>query len=256
MGNKLIQGFRDKFNLEIVDARPGEGSDRNRHYDFEICIQHSGVNTWHKVEHKGGALRTIKPDEKPWLAGVQFHNGGCSKYSLAKQYAIKHYEVHISSGSLKETWSLVSPIPSFEEWWASDCCRQDDPKTPFGIELKQKVRNSRGPKGSLLQERKPVIDALEINSEVKDTLIKEVLPIANKALKEKHYWLTICGNLQNDIFNFAWNPNFIINTIENVLIEKKKDIFMRFHCSDGFSFNGILRWGKGAGFSCLRIDLK
>ncbi len=86
--------------------------------------------------------------------------------------------------------------------------------------------------------------------------MKEVLPIANYALEQKDYWLTICGNLEDGNFNIAWNPKFTIGSINEIVITKKKDIIFEFKCSDDFTFRGILRWGKGAGFSCLRIDLK
>jgi hypothetical protein len=50
----------------------------------------------------------------------------------------------------------------------------------------------------------------------------------------------------------------VINEILHVYIEKNgsKDVNFVFECDDGFKFGGILRWGKGAGFSNLRIDLK
>ena len=57
-------------------------------------------------------------------------------------------------------------------------------------------------------------------------------------------------------FNVSWYPKFIINDIISINVIKKKDIEFEFKCSDNVSFNGILRWGKGAGFSCLRIDFK
>jgi hypothetical protein len=190
------------------------------------------------------------------VAGVQFHNGGCDKYSIAKAYAKKHYELYISSGSLKKTFDITEATPSFEDWFKLDCCVQDDPRTPFGKQLKEKVRAARGPRSSLLKEREPVISTLDITDDVKQQLIKEVLPIANHALDQKDYWLTICGSLDDNKFNLAWNPKFTIGKINAVVVTKKKDIKFEFKCSDDFSFGGILRWGKGAGFSCLRIDLK
>jgi hypothetical protein len=75
-------------------------------------------------------------------------------------------------------------------------------------------------------------------------------------LEEKDYWLTVRGSLKSGNFNLAWNPKFTIGAINTVVITKKKDIIFDFDCNDGFKFKGILRWGKGAGFSCLRIDLK
>jgi hypothetical protein len=108
----------------------------------------------------------------------------------------------------------------------------------------------------LLKERAPVIDAMDITEEVKQTLINEVLPIANSVLETKEYWLTIHGILNSGDFHFAWNPKFVIDSIDEVTVLKKKDLWFEFKCSNNFCFKGILRWGKGAGFSCLRIDLR
>jgi hypothetical protein len=257
-GMMFINGFHTKFGATLLDARARTGSNRGTHYDFDILVGNTdGAPAWKHVEHKGANTKTaIKPDEKPWLAGVQFHNGGCDKYSITRNYAQIHYDTHIASGALTRAWSLSSPIPTFADWWKMDCCRQDDPKTPYGIELKAAVRAVRGPKGSLRPERTPVVTALPVTAAVQAQLIKEVLPIANSVLEEKDYWLTVRGSLQSGDFNHAWNPKFTIGAINTVTITKKKDIMFDFHCTDDFKFKGLMRWGKGAGFSCLRIDLK
>ena len=266
VGMRFIDAFREKFGVILCDARvrtkkdgvPGEPSNRGTHYDFEILVRFAhGTEEWMQVEHKGSSVKTeIKEDDKPWLAGVQFHNGGSEKYSIAKAYAEAHYNIHIASGALSRSWNLSSPIPTFADWWKGDCCRQGDPTTPFGIELKKSVRNVRGHRGSLLAERVPVVDELSFDSETQAQLIKEVLPIANHALQQKHYWLTVRGILKTGDFNLAWNPQFTIGSIEKVSIRKEKDIFFDFTSAEGLEFSGIMRWGKGAGFSNLRLDLR
>lgn len=256
-GMKFIDAFNKKFGDTLLDARVRTGSNRGTHYDFDILVRFTdGSEKWKHVEHKGAKGGVIKDGEKPWLAGVQFHNGGCDKYTIARNYAKIHYDKHVASGDLSRSWNLSSPIPSFTDWWKNDCCRQDDPRTPFGIELKAAVRKVRGPKGSLLPERKPVIEALPIDAQVQAQLIKEVLPIANSVLEQKDYWLTIRGSLNSEEFNLAWNPKFTIGAINSVNIIKKDDVWFEFNCTDEFKFKAILRWGKGAGFSCLRIDLR
>jgi len=37
---------------------------------------------------------------------------------------------------------------------------------------------------------------------------------------------------------------------------REKDIFFELTSAEGLEFSGILRWGKGAGFSNLRLDLR
>ena len=256
-GMRLITAFHEALGDTLVDARPREGSSRGTHYDFDALVRFKdGSEQWKHVEHKGAKGGAIKDGEKPWAAGVQFHNGGCDKYTIARDYAKLHYDTHMASGNLTRQWCLTTPVPSFEEWWKGDCCRQDDPATAFGKELKTAVRVVRGPKGSLLAERAPVVAALLDNEEVKAQLVKEVLPIANSVLEAKDYWLTVRGSLEAGDFALAWNPKFVIGAIKEVVITKKKDVLFDFHCSDDFHFKGIMRWGKGAGFSCLRIDLK
>jgi hypothetical protein len=265
-GVRFIDSFHEKFGDNLLDARertkkdgaPGKPSNRGTHYDFDILVRFAdGTEEWKQVEHKGSSTKTeIKEDEKPWLAGVQFHNGGSEKYSIAKSYAQSHYDIHIASGELSRSWNLSSPIPTFADWWKGDCCRQGDPTTPFGIELKKNVRKARGVKGSLLAERAPVVDSLSFDDEIQAQLMNEVLPIANHALQQKHYWLTVRGILKTGDFNLAWNPQFTIGSIVKVSIRKEKDIFFELTSAEGLEFSGILRWGKGAGFSNLRLDLR
>lgn len=257
-GTKIISAFADKFaGQTLLQARKRTGGNRGTHYDFDILIKASDSEEpcWKHVEHKGSnACQPIKPSENPWDAGVQFHNGGCEKYTLARKYAKEWYTMYIGSNVLKEKYGVQASVPTYEDWWLKDCKVQGKPKTPFGIELKEKAMKKNNGK-SLLEERGPLLAALDITEEDKTTLIAEVLPIANDVLDQKDYWLTIRGDL-NDAFHVAWNPKFVIHAIQNVIVTKNKDIELDFHCNDDFVFHGILRWGYGAGFSNLRLDLK
>ncbi len=251
-GLRILAAFKEAFGVEIAAARARSGSSRGTHYDFEVQVN----GEWKKVEHKGSQTYCIPgADTRPWQAGVQFYNGGCEKYSLARKYARVWYEVHIASGTLASEFGITAPIPIFEEWFEKDCRVQGDPRTAFGKELKRKVREALGPKASLLEKRAPVLRSLDITDDDKAALISDVLPIANHVLDEKEYWLSIHGNLSGE-FHAVWYPQFRIETIKEVIIKKAKDVEIVFVCENGFQFNGILRWGKGAGFSCLRLDLK
>ena len=262
-GIKIANSFKDRFGLELLDARPRKGTSRGKHYDFEVLIRpadsiDAAASNWVRVEHKGSKNYVpIKPTDTPWQAGVQFHNGGCEKYSLARDYAKKWYELLIGSGVLTAEFNIKATIPSYDEWFQKDCKAQDDPRTAYGKEIKETVRSLRGPKGSLKEKRASVLEAFNITKDDKARLIQEVLPIVNEALEEKDYWMTIHGDLTTDTgFYVGWYPKFTIEGINNVTITKDSDINMVFHCKDGFTFKGILRWGKGAGFSNIRIDLK
>ena len=252
IGIKLKEAFKYTIGSEIECARPRTGPNRGIHHDFEIKVN----GEWRNVEHKGSqSFRKPNPGEVPWKAGVQFHNGGCEKYSLARKYGQVWYDLYIGYGALKREFNLESEIPSFEEWYIKDCKVQSDPKTPFGKELKEKVRAVRGPKSSLLEKRADVLAALEITDDDKATFIREALPIANSVLDEKDFWLSIHGDLDGE-FHVVWYPKFRIDTVLDVSFKKNLDLEITFKCANDFEFNGILRWGKGAGFSCLRVDLK
>jgi hypothetical protein len=247
-GQKIKESFRARFGYDILDARARTGSDRGTHYDLEVLIN----GEWKRVEHKGSCkLSLIKEADVPWAAGVQFYNGGCEKYRLTKEYAHCWYNTHILSGTLKAEWNIMAPIPSFEEFLRGDCCKQDNPTTPFQKELKEKVRAVR-PKGSLLKEREPIVRDLIINEE---ELKYDVSQLANEVLDQKDYWVDIRGDVDGE-FNVAWHPKYTITEIESITVKREKDIKFVFNCAGGLSFKGILRWGKGAGFSCLRLDLK
>jgi len=248
-GLKIIESFREKFGVEILEARVRKGSSRGVHYDFDVNVEGLG---WKHVEHKGSQkFESINPDSVPWKAGVQFYNGGCEKYSVALEYAKIWYDTHILSNSLKMKWGVEKPIPTFEEFW-KDCRTQANPVSSFQKELKARVKIVQS---SLLDERRPVIEKLDFNEKTLETLKEEVSSIANEVLDQKDYWLVVHGNLETE-FNVAWYPKYVITKINEVEVEKGKDVKFKFICDGGISFSGILRWGKGSGFSCLRIDLK
>ena len=251
-GINIISSFKKRFGEDLTRARARKGGNRNTHYDFEIEVNEE----WKKVEHKGGQKFMIPSlDDKPWLVAVQFYNGGAEKFAIAKKYAKEWYDIHIISGLLKKHWKISAKTPSFEEWWKKDCIKQGSPGTSFGKELKEAVRKERGPKSSLLEERIVVLSALEFTDEDKKQLIDEVFPIVKEVLNDKEYWLSIHGNLNGE-FHSTWYPQFTVSSILDVTFNKKKDLEMIFKCANGFTFNGILRWGSGAGFSNLRMDLK
>ena len=251
VGMKFINAFKDKFGVEIQDARDRKGS-RKTHYDFEIQVD----GEWKHVEHKGSkAYKPISSDKKVWASGVQFYNGPADKFSLAKKYARTWYDKYIGSGELKKEWNIEAEIPSYDEWYSKDCKVQCDPKTSFGKELKKKVREKRGPKASLLDKREAINNLIDMTKEEEDKFINEVYPLASEVLDQKDYWLVIHGDLTNK-FHFDWFPKFKLPKIISLKFKKCLDLEFDFICEEDYVFNGILRWGKGAGFSCLRIDLK
>jgi hypothetical protein len=253
-GIKLTDSFKAQFGDDILDARARKGN-RGVHYDFEVLVG-PVPGTWRRVEHKGSAAFTpISPTDTPWAAGVQFHNGGCEKYSICEQYARAWYTTHVGSGALTAEWSIAAPIPSFEEWYAKDAKVQGDPKTAFGKELKAAVRGVRGDRGSLLEKREAVLAAFTPTEEELRTLGVEAIVVLNEALDQKDYWLTIHGDPAGD-FYCRWWPQFRLGAPLSVVMRKERDVYFDVTCEGDFRFSLLLRWGKGAGFSNLRMDAR
>jgi hypothetical protein len=254
-GPKIMAAFSEQFGVEILDARPRQRGNRGTHYDFEVLVG-PAPGVWRRVEHKGSAACVpVSPTDTPWAAGVQFYNGGCEKYTIALKFARAWYDVHVGSGSLKAAWGITAEIPPFEKWYTEDAKRQGDPRTAFGRELKACVRAARGVKGSLRDERAPVVAAFEITEEDLRVLGEEAIPILNEALDQKDYWLTIHGDPTGE-FHCRWWPPFRLVTPTSITVRKELDIWFDFVCEGGISVSLLLRWGKGAGFSNLRIDAR
>lgn len=259
-GARMRSEFSEVFDGDtLLCARRGKAGGRGQHYDFEIqTARTEPTGTWLRVEHKGSTQeKVIREDSKPWEQGVQFHNGGANKYSIAKKYAESWYKKYIESGLLKERYGLTSALPSMEEWIQRDVCVQGDPKTLFGQELKQIYRMSH-PGKSLEEERDEFVEEFIHECSPEDTRIfaAEVLPVIQEAFAEKDVWLQIAGNVHTDSFQFRWSRSIMVDRIESVEIHKKSDIHFTVHCNNGLVLKPILRWGKGMGFSNLRIDLK
>lgn len=248
-GLKIINSYKERLGLEILDART-RSAGRKKHYDYEILVG-PAPGVWKRVEHKGSKhYRPIKPDERPWDAGVQFHNGGCEKYAIARLYTKAWYDTQIGSGALKAEWNIVAPIPSYEEWYAKDAKAQAKPKTAFGKELKEKVSAA----GGHLRDKRAIVQAA-FNPTPADmeTFKGELLTIMNDVLSQKDYWLTIHGDLEGD-FHCAWYPQFLIGDIEEIVMKKELDIWFDIKCS-GTSFKTILRSGSAL-FSNFRMDAR
>lgn len=270
IGNALRQKFSEIIGKPLLEAAhvppltegiihnqtalPGS---RHAHYDFVV---RTTDNVWLKVEHKGSAVRApIDPSRKPWVQGVQFYNGGMEKYRFAVRYATAWYNKYVGSGLLKERYNIRALIPTLTEWLNNDAKTQGDPKTPFGRELKATVRAATG--SSLLAERNEFVEEFLTTCSADDeaTLAADMLPLIREAFAQKDVWLQVAGDVATGEFDFLWRPQLTINGIESVRFfqsPKKTDICMEVQCGDGLCLKPILRWGKGAGFSNLRLDLK
>lgn len=90
---------------------------------------------------------------------------------------------------------------------------------------------------------------------LQDEFKNEINNIVKQVLEEKHLWIQINGDLNSEEVAFKWYGNIIYNKITALSVTSKSDINFTIQ-TDIFKFNSVLRWGKGAGFSNLRIDAK
>jgi len=257
--SELIDGRR------IVKAYRSAGSgNRKIHYDFCVDVENpdGSIQTGMRVEHKGSNVKI--PIDPTRRLGVQFHNGS-PKLAIMMTYLSMWYTYWISSGRLTEKYGVQSPVPTLDEWVKRDAMVQGDPKTPYGVELKRLSRERNGPSSSLVEERDEFMENIYkkemVTTEDLEELKQHVLETANHCLQEKDLWLQIAGNIHGDESDFyhLWTPKLpVIEAIENVEIklESKKNVEFVFECSRGMKIGGIMRWGKGQGFSNFRFDLK
>ncbi len=253
-GQKLKKIFFDRFGKNIQEVRQSKGSGNNNcHIDFEILVD--GV--WYGVEHKGSTkCAPIDPKLPPWSQGVQFYNGIAKSYTLGNKYAQAWYTRYIASGHIGSKYNVKSQIPTFEEWYEKDVCVIGDPKTAFGSELRSKFRNEETDEGGCYDERAEMTRIFEVSEEDCETIKKEALAIAQLVLSQKNYWLQIQGDLNGE-FHCAWFPELKLSQITKVTKDTKcSDVQFHFETDMGFNFRARLRWGKGQGFSNLRIDLR
>lgn len=260
-GETLRRLYSESFPGEIVRARTSDPADkkkaggRSAHYDFQVLVLRDGVSQWLRVEHKGSQICKPIDEGAPWTGGVQFFNGGMEKYRLCRRYAEAWYARYIGSGFLSAEYEVKEPIPTCEEWIQRDARVQGDPKTPWGKALKRAVR-ARG-QDSLRHLRDAFVPDFVngLTGEDREAFLDDVTPILRDSLAQKDVWLQIAGSLDGKYYA-RWSPALSVSDVTDVHILGEKDVtgFISSDCQHPIRF--ILRWGKGAGFSNLRLDLK
>lgn len=269
-GKKIIDCFYNTFNLTIISARDRTGGNRGTHYDFEILTEEN-PGKWFRVESKASKDKKEISD-KPWELGVQFLNGKPQDYICCDIYAELWYKEYIESNLFTNMFGISASVPSYEEWRDKDAFCQSDPKTLYGIQLKNNFRDSWGPKSSMkdigdgLDPRYHIFEQFNMNNDELNELKSQIYPRANEALRVKDYWFALAGDVTNpDTFNCKWYSKFTISTIESIAINKERckqkgditfDVFAKNDEGQPFNFHTHMRWGKGVGFSNIRMDMK
>lgn len=269
IGIRILQAFEICFEGFKILTASSSGGRRRDHYDFSITVEELSTKLQYSwtVEHKGTQKKASLGDP-PWKGGVQFYNGGMEKFTITEEYAKFWYDTFISSDRFREEFNISEdiPTPDYITWRNNDAKVQGNPKTEFGVALKKNVRDKLGHNKSLIAHRNEFVPMFinlikTPNSGILETLKVEILEIAKKTLEQKDAWLEINGNIdsKSDIpFTFKWTKKLTISQIISISIdeETKSDFTGKVESDLGYPIKFIIRWGKGAGFSNLRMDLK
>lgn len=263
---KLFNKTGVVFNLFV--CRSGN---RSSHFDF-IVLDENDVS--YKVEYKGGnclgKLR-LRENECPWKFGVQYFNGPASSFEVGRYYCRLWHAHYIQSGYLNEEYGLTTKAPNLLDW-EKDCFRQGNPMLAWSIEFKSVFRASTGRKSPLELRSKineMFMERWETDESFRQSLMLEVEEKTNAVFSEKNLWLQLntvnfSRETSPEAADFMWCAQFPkLRIVDSSKVESKTDIEFSLvfewvgDCNIDVSVvKARLRWGKGAGFSNLRVDLK
>jgi hypothetical protein len=257
LGERMKIEYYEKFNKIILYVEKRGGN--NIHYD--ILIHHEDGTTF-RCEEKGshGYTEIINENTPPHENSVEFYNGPAKNFSISKKILKLWYDLVVKGPVVNKKYNLPEP-PPFEEWLVGGPYCMVNPKSEYSIKTKENYRNIY-PKKSMNGHGHDEIDyrikpnsAFDMNDEEKSILIKEVQDIYNDIMNQKDVWLQTTGTIDGP-FSFKWFNKIEPKKIVDVELVKKKDIEFIFKLEDNTSFTGIMRWGKGCGYSCFRMDFK
>jgi hypothetical protein len=271
LGIKMQNDYYKQFNKHI--SRVEIKGNKKNHYDLFI---HNTDGSFYRCEEKGTKTysKEINSTTCPYENSVEFYNGPAHKFSISKSYLKFWYDSNVDNQEIKTLYNLPN-IPTFDDWLLEGPYCMLDPKGNYSKTLKQNYREKHGAKysmGGSGKHNNPIDYRLIPNSkftlseEDKKLLIKEVQEIYNNVMNEKDIWLQTTG-IPIDSFSYCWYDKIEPKIITDVnLIKNKKDIIFEFklkvdkkleyNLDKSTSFTGIMRWGKGCGFSCFRMDFK
>ena len=253
LGNRLRASYMEKFSKEILLV-VNDGGDLKSHYDFSI--KHTD-GTEIKCEEKGTENKKLL-NKSPWENSVQVFNGSGKKFSIARKWAEEWYNKVTILPEIIETYS-TGPPPLLDEWLKKDAFVCGDPKTEYSKNLKRQYRE-KYPKCSMngfgkspFDYRKLVNPSFSFTDSDKETLIKETQEILDSIFPAKGCWLQTSGN--DETMKFKWWGEIDSPKIKDVKMKYSTDLDFIYEC-DTLPLRAKLRFGKGCGFSNIRLDIK
>ena len=266
-GPKLKHDYKTVIGKEIKKVDDSGGGLKD-HYDL-ICVHTDG--TEHKIEEKGTEIYHPFISEKtvPWENSVQRYNGPGKQFKICRRFVELWYDNVICDENIKKQYCPDIPIPSKKKWIDNDAF-SIDPKTDYGKALKKNYRelhpplkgtrgnSMNGKNGSPEDMRKRVIPKFIMTQQDKDTLISELQSKLNDTMGVKDAWLQTTGDPSTDTFNWRWYKKINSPKIKDIILDTSRlDIYFKCITEDeSCNFDCIMRFGKGTGFSCVRIDIR
>ena len=260
IGTKMCQDYFKTFgkHIERVEQK-GSNSD---HYDL-LIYNTDGTTT--RCEEKGSKTyrKIMDSFEIPWNNSVQRFNGIGKNFNIARKYAELWYDLIVSNKDTSTFYGIdISLIPTKEEWLRRDAFAFA-PKTEWGLLLKKKHRemypghtSMNGKKGVPVDSREIVNPKFIFTENDKQILLKEALIKLNQIMNEKECWLQTSGNIEEP-FNWQWHDKIESPKIKDIEMTWSKGADIYFHfIAENANFKGILRFGKGTGFSNIRFDIR
>jgi len=257
ISNNMKVSYYNKFKKNLVKI---EVLATNK--DHCDLLGFNDDDTTTKIEEKGSIKGKITEHGTAWENSVQCLNDVPQKYPICMKYAELYYEHVIKKINWKELLDVDEEIPNFEQW-LTDAFRCGDPKTEFVKKIKSNCRLKYGEKTSFtgLNEtpnfREIVNQQFQLHDREKEALVEIVSERLFEVLNEKDIYLQTSGNIDDNTFKFAWKEHIEPPIIYDVILRKEKDLWFDFVTEEGaYDFKGILRWGKGAGFTNIRFDIR
>jgi hypothetical protein len=240
IGERVCRLFKELDGVDILEAHPS-GSNP---FDFTMTL--SDGREIH-VDTKATKRKCVTTKE-PWYKSLQ--NSAGRHFSLAQKYSKLWYERFIASGYMSNMCDMTS-FPSYEEW-EKDVFHSSKSKSDWikKIQCKQ-------PSG-FSEECNDFAKAFHtcITEEDKTILANQVMDLARHALGEKHYYIQLLSDLDNDISDVLWSSHALIPSgLPRVDIISNKDVSLLLTWEDGRSLPLIIHWGC-KGISHLRMDIK
>lgn len=256
LGKKLCQEYETKFNKQITSIK--EAGTNTDHYDF--IIYHSD-GSFNRVEEKHSE-KTLNISSVPWKYSVQVLNGVGSQFIVGEKYAQQWYNEVIVPTKWNDilNCSEIPEIPEYDEW-VKDAFRCGDPVTPFVQKIKSQCREVWGGKTSFTGKNntpdlRSILSNFTLTDEETKNFIQQINDKLDNALSQKDCFLQTKGDIDSNEFEFAWRDSVTSPNITNINIRLEKDIKIDLINKEKESFTGILRWGKGCGFTNIRFDVR